>query len=50
MDKLSLDGHAVVADVQELSFLDLSFSGDDEALAAYAPGDVGVFVGVMEEI
>lgn len=50
MDKLRLDGHAVIADIQELSLLDLPFCGDNEALAAYAPGDVSVFVGVMEEI
>ena len=45
-----MDGHAVVANVQELALLDLAFCGDDDALAAHAPGNVGVLVRVMEEI
>lgn len=45
-----MDGHAIVANVQELSLLDLPLGGDDEAFGAHAPGHVGMLVGVMEEV
>lgn len=47
---MGLDGHAIVADIQELALLDLTFCGDDEALAAHGPGHVGMLVGVVEKI